>query len=78
MKKVYTSPSAAQCNLLKSVLESHDIPCVVRNEAVSGLAGGVPFTEVWPELWVLDDRQLDEARQIVEEATEQAGETGVD
>ncbi len=78
MKRVYSSQSAAQCNLLKSLLESHGILCLVRNEIVSGLAGRVPFTEVWPELWVLDDGQFGQARQIVGEAMEQAGETGGD
>jgi hypothetical protein len=76
MKRVYSSLSAAQCNLLKSVLESRGIPCAVRNEIVSGLAGRVPFTEVWPELWVLDDRQFEEARQILEEATQNETESG--
>jgi hypothetical protein len=60
MKKIYTSPSAAQCNLLKSLLEAHGIPCVVRNEIPSGAALSV--TQGWPEVWVLDDRQLDQAR----------------
>jgi len=76
MRRVYTSLSAAQCNLLKSLLESRGIPCVVRNEILSGLAPRVPFTEVWPELWVVDDHQFEEARQILEEATENENESG--
>ena len=76
MKRVYTSPNAAQCNLLRSLLESNGIPCLVRNETLSSLVGGVPFTEVWPELWVADESQFDEARRIVEEATEHTDQTG--
>ena len=76
MKRVYTSPNAAQCNLLRSLLESNGIPCLVRNETLSSLVGGVPFTEVWPELWVADESQFDEARRIVEEATENTDQTG--
>ena len=76
MRRVYTSLSATQCNLLRSLLESHGIPCVVKNEILSSLAPRVPFTEVWPELWVVDDRQFDEARQIVDEATTNQTENG--
>ena len=76
MKRVYTNPSAAQCNLLRSLLESNGIPCVVKNETLSGLTPRVPWTEVWPELWVADDSQFDEARRIVEEATEHPNQSG--
>ena len=69
MNRVYPSPNAGQRDLLKSFLESHGIPRVVRNELLSGLAGTVPFTEVRPELCVLDDRQFDEACQILKETT---------
>ena len=76
MKRVYTNPSAAQCNLLRSLLESNGIPCLVKNETLSSLAGKVPFTEVWPELWVADDSQFDDARRIVEDATENTNQSG--
>jgi hypothetical protein len=75
MRRVYTSPNAAQCNLLRSLLESNGIPCLVRNETLSGLWGKVPWTDVWPELWVADESQFDEARRIVEEATEHPNQT---
>lgn len=75
MKRVYTSPNAAQCNLLRSLLESNGIPCLVKNETLSGLAGMVSLTEAWPELWVADDSQFDRACQILEEATEHPNQT---
>ena len=74
MKRIYTNQDSILCNFLKSVLESNEIPCFVRNESVSALAGRIPFTEVWPELWVYNDSQFDEACQIVQKATEKRDE----
>jgi len=78
MKRVYTNPSAAQCNLLRSLLESNGIPCLVKNETLSSFFPAAPVPEMWPELWVADDSQLDDARRIVEEATETTNQTAQD
>jgi hypothetical protein len=75
MKRVYTSPSAAQCNLLRSLLEANGVPCLVKKESLSGLARMVSLTEAWPELWVADDSQFDEARRIVQEATKNSSQS---
>ena len=62
MKQVFASPDSAQVGLARSVLESADIPCEVRNEAVSQAMVGLPFIS---ELWVLRDEDYDEAAQLI-------------
>jgi len=47
---------------MQSILDSADIPCEVRNDAVSQAMIGVPFE---PELWVLRDEDYDEAKQVI-------------
>jgi len=61
MKQVFASPERAQVDLARSVLESADIACEIRNEAVSQLYGA-PFIS---ELWVLRDSDYDEAARLV-------------
>ena len=65
MRKVYTSTDLIECGLRKTVLESHGIRCIIKNELLSPLAGGIPAPEVWPELWILDDERLDEALELL-------------
>ena len=62
MKQVYSSRDSAQVGLMQSILDSADIPCEVRNDAVSQAMIGVLFE---PELWVLRDEDYDEAKQVI-------------
>jgi len=39
---------------MRSLLEQHDIACELRNHHTSSLMGEVPFTNIWPELWVAE------------------------
>ena len=71
MKKVFSSHSVVECELVKSALESAGIPSMIRNEQGSAVGGeGIPVPDIpslpysWSELWVnLDD--YEEAAAIV-------------
>jgi hypothetical protein len=64
MKRFFTSPDLAAVSELKDMLEAAGIACFINNEVVSALAGGIPQTESWPELWIDDDAREAEALQI--------------
>lgn len=66
MIKVFASPNLAVVKLAHDVLAQHEIGCVMRNERLGGAVGELPWTEVWPELWVVDERQLELARSLLE------------
>ncbi len=65
MTRVYSSPDWIMVQTFKSVLDSYGIPCEVQGEYRSSAMGEVPPTECWTELWVLDDRRVEEARTIL-------------
>ena len=67
MKNVYSSPHLFLVNHYRNIVESYGIPCVVKNSFLSGAAGELPPTEVWPILCVEDERDYDRAKQIVDE-----------
>ncbi len=50
---------------MASLLESEGIACEIRNAGASGLAGEIPHTLVYPELWVLDKLDEPRAREII-------------
>ena len=66
MRKVYTSDNIAIIGHLRQVLENQAIRCIVRNDFLFGGAGELPVNETWPELWVVDDRDADRARALVD------------
>jgi len=62
MKRVFSSPDSSRVGLSRSVLESANIPCEIRNDAISQAMPGFPFV---PELWVLRDEDYEEANRLV-------------
>ena len=68
--RVYSGPVLANLAILKDVLESYGIACEIRREYLGGAAGELPPIETWPELWLLDGSQVEQARQLVQEALE--------
>ena len=67
MKKLTTSPSLVTINHYKNLLESEGIACRIKNEHLGSIVGEMPFVEVWPELWVINDLDVDRARQLIDE-----------
>lgn len=65
MKKVHTSPDSLLIGHLKNILEQNDIACVLMNVYSHGAAGELPPDQVWPQIWVLDDAQFLQARELI-------------
>ena len=66
MKKVFVSQSLVEVESLKEILEQAGIPNNIKNQTTSMLAGEVPFAEVFPELWVLEDADYERAKELLD------------
>jgi hypothetical protein len=68
MKRLFTFNVGqnAQVGLLKDLLEKSFVPCVTRNEYLSVASGGIPFTECYPELWILNDEDYPRAKEVLD------------
>lgn len=66
MKKVFVDEMIVWVVQAKQVLEAAGIPCFIKNEFSGNLAGEVPFTETWPELWVHRDSDLAAAKDLLQ------------
>lgn len=66
MKKLHTFDHAdrLQLELLKDLLNRGGVECLVKGEHMSTAAGGIPFTECYPEIWVMDDGDFPRAEKI--------------
>lgn len=51
------------------LLEEQGIATLLRNQYVSMARGELPFTDTWPELWLVDDQDWDRARAILSAQT---------
>ena len=66
LRKVHTARNVVEAAHLRSVLEAAGIACFVRNEGLSGAIGELPFVECWPEVWVVHNRDVLEARGLID------------
>lgn len=67
MKKVYVSQSLIEVESRKELLDQAQIPATIKNQRSAMLGGEVPFVEVFPELWVLNDQDIERARTLLED-----------
>jgi rubrerythrin len=65
MVKILVSQSLIEIESLKSRLEQAGISCMVKNQYTATLAGEVPFAEVFPELWVENERDVEQAKELL-------------
>ena len=68
MKKVTSADSIITINHYRNLLRAEGIASEIRNEHLGSILGEMPFTEIWPELWVVNDLDYDRARQLVDAA----------
>ncbi len=69
MRKLHTfglhdGPFAA---LLKERLEQEGVACLLRNQQLFSALGEIPFTECFPELWVVDAETWPRARALLDQ-----------
>ncbi len=69
MQKIYTFGLHQQglAGLLRDLLEQEGIACVIKNEKLSIGLGEIPFVELYPELWIVDNEVLPRARKLLEQ-----------
>lgn len=66
MQKLYTTENKVMIYLLKSKLDENGIQSLIKNDQPP-LAGEIPPIIAWPELWLIDDEQLEQAKKIVQD-----------
>jgi hypothetical protein len=68
MKKLHTFNFRERplATMLKVLLEGEGIACLLRNEELFAAMGEIPFVELYPELWVVDDEVYPRARVLLD------------
>lgn len=65
MKKLYSAANLPDAHLLRDLLAQAGIAARVFNENAQGGLGEIPFTQAYPEVWLVDERDFEPARRIV-------------
>ena len=68
MKRLTTAPNVALATLWADLLQQQGgIATSVQRAYASGIAGEIPPDQALPEVWVVDDTQLEPARRLLAE-----------
>jgi len=70
MIKVFEDFDVTLVGHYQSVLESNQIATYMKNQFGTSGAGELPFVEVVPQLWVLNDADAERALALIEELTD--------
>ena len=65
MRKVYSAATLPDAHLIAALLAQEGIEARVFNENAQGGLGEIPFIHAWPEVWVVDERQAERARELI-------------
>lgn len=65
MFRVYSAASLPDAHMICGLLAQAGIEARVFNENAVGGMGEIPFTHAYPEVWVLNERDLQPARELV-------------
>jgi hypothetical protein len=63
---VFSLYERPQAGLLKELLASEGIHCLLRNDQLSAAIGEIPFIECNPELWLIDEEAFPRARLLLD------------
>lgn len=76
MKKIHASDDRVLIYHLQNILNAEGINCFIKNDMMYTLAGEVPVNEVWPELWINNERQLLQAEKLIKDHLEPSVRSG--
>lgn len=65
MRRVYETANLQEAHLILHLLSAEGIEARILNANAQGGLGEIPFTQTYPEIWVMRDGELDRARTII-------------
>jgi hypothetical protein len=68
MIRVHSAKNLAELSLVRDHLDAHGIATEIRNQFVGAAMGEIPWTQTWPELWVVNDADASRAEQLIGQA----------
>ena len=66
MIKVFTHENRMIVYNMKNLLQGEGIELVMKNEFTGGGVGDLPAFDTWPEIWICDEAQAEQAQSILD------------
>lgn len=66
MKKIYSASNLMEAQIVLDLLEHAYIPAQIFNQHAQGVAGEIPFTHAYPEVWIKRDEDYERGKHVIE------------
>lgn len=66
MKLVYTHENQFLVNNIKNIIDAQGIKTFLKNEFAKGAMGEMSAFDCWPEVWIYNDADAEQAQAIIE------------
>jgi hypothetical protein len=77
VKKIYSAANLIEAQLMLDMLGHAGINARLFNENAQGGLGEIPFTHAYPEVWLINDSDVERGQRLVESYESSPAETGV-
>jgi len=74
----YTCDNLIEAQQILDALHQKNIQAEIVNKNISGAMGEVPFTETWPQIWLMNEEDLYLARDILNKLKQQQTRADLD
>lgn len=65
MIRCYSAANLIEAHIVRDQLEEAGIKTHVFNENAQGGVGEIPFTHAYPEIWLVNDGDIEKARKVI-------------
>lgn len=65
MIKAYTAANLQDAHILRGLLSAQGIEARILNASAQGGLGEIPFTQAYPEIWLVDEGDLARAATLI-------------
>ena len=76
MLKIFSAGNILDAYLVQSLLAEAGIETQIFNEFAQGGTGEIPFTQAYPEIWLIKERDADRAKIIIDQFEQRPHEVG--
>ena len=67
MLKVFSAGNLLDAYLIQSLLTEAGIETQIHNEFAQGGTGEIPFTQAYPEIWLVNEKDTKSAKIIIDQ-----------
>jgi Putative prokaryotic signal transducing protein len=76
MKKIYSAANLMEAQLMLDLLGHAGIEARLFNEHAQGGLGDIPFSQAYPEVWIMNDQEFERGKRLVSDYENSPLETG--